>query len=148
MASRDIKAGEQLFFSYCDPEQPASKRRADLAPYGIAQCICSSCVNATPETDDIRTTYHARVAEYERRSLKWKRPGSVPAGTLQELVRYQRAVVEEGFDTEIHYWGQFLPVLIKAYKLSGNTCEAKRLFRMLLRWKNFTMKKEAIEVSE
>ena len=72
MASRDIKAGEQLFFSYCDPEQPASKRRADLAPYGIAQCICSSCVNATPETDDIRTTYHARVAEYERRSLKWK----------------------------------------------------------------------------
>ena len=55
--------------------------------------------------------------------------------------------MEEGFDTEIHHWGQFLPGLIKAYKLSGNTREAKRRFRMFLRWKNFTMKKEAIEAS-
>jgi len=144
MASQDIKAGEQLFLSYCDPEQPASKRGADLAPYGIAQCICCSCVNATPETNNIRTTYRARVAKYERQSLNRNRPGSVPAGTLQQLVGYQRAVAEEAFEAEMHYWEHFLPALIKAYKWSGNTCKAKRLLRRLLGWKDFTMK-EAIE---
>jgi len=55
--------------------------------------------------------------------------------------------VEEDFDTEMHYWEHFLPVLIKAYKWFENTRESKRLLHRLLRWKDFTMKKEAIEAS-
>ena len=147
MASRDIKAGEQLFYSYCSSEQSASKRKTELAPYGIAQCICSSCVNATPETDAIRETYSAQLKEYKRQSLTWERLGKVPAGTIDELLRYQRAVVKEGFDTEDDYWVYFLPVLMKAYRVSGKTRESTRLLQKLLKRRDFLAVKEAIEKS-
>jgi hypothetical protein len=147
MASRDIRAGEQLFYSYCDTEQSASKRKAELAPYGIAQCICSSCVNASPETDSIRETYSAQLKEYKRQSSTWERLGKVPAGTIDELLRYQRAVVKEGLDTEVDYWAYFLPVLIKAYQRSGKTHESTRLVQELLRRRDFMVAKEAIEKS-
>jgi len=147
MASRDIKAGEQLFYSYCSNEQSASNRKAELAPYGIAQCICSSCVNATPETDTIRETYSARLAEYKLQSLTWERLGKVPPGTIDELLRYQRAVVKEGFDTEADYWAYFFPVLIKAYQRSGKTHESTRLLQTLKKRRDFLVAKEAIEKS-
>jgi len=44
LATRDIKSGEQLFYSYCAVDQSASGRKADLAPYGIALCIRSSSI--------------------------------------------------------------------------------------------------------
>jgi disulfide oxidoreductase YuzD len=147
MALWDIRAGEQHFYSYCDTEQSASKcKAAELTPYGIAQCICSSCVNATLETDTIRETYSAQLKEYKQQSLTWER-GKVPAGTIDELLRYQRAMVKEGFDTEVDYWAYFLLVLIKAYQRSGKTHESTRLVQELLRRRDFMVAKEAIEKS-
>ena len=75
---------------YCGTEQSTSDRKAELAPYGITQCICSSCINATPETDTIHETYRSRLEEYKRQSMIWDRSGlgSVPRGTIDELLRY------------------------------------------------------------
>jgi hypothetical protein len=47
-ALRDIKAGEQLFYSYCEPDGNLAHRQAELAPYGFV-CKCPACVNATPK---------------------------------------------------------------------------------------------------
>jgi len=106
LATGDIKSGEQLFYSYCDLEQSASDHRAELAPYGITQCICASCINATPETDALRQNFSARVKEYRRKSIIWERlpvanGWNVPVQTLDELLRYQKAVVKEGLDTRL-----------------------------------------------
>jgi hypothetical protein len=69
-ATRDIKAGEQLFYSYCGINQSASERKVELALYGIT-CACASCVHATPETDALRKTFYARIQEYKTQSLTW-----------------------------------------------------------------------------
>jgi hypothetical protein len=148
-AARDIKAGEQLFYSYCSTGQSAANRKAELAPYGITQCICSSCINATPETDTIRETYRSRLQEYKRQSMIWDRSGlgSVPAGTIDELLRYQRAVLKEGLDAETNYWHVFVPVLATAYQRSGKTREAVEVVQKLMRWMEFKEGMEAMEGS-
>ena len=38
---RDVKAGEQLFYSYCGIKKSASERKAELAPYGITSASVS-----------------------------------------------------------------------------------------------------------
>jgi hypothetical protein len=74
-ATRDIKAGEQLFYSYCAINQSASERKAELAPYGIT-CACASCVHATPETDALRKTFYAHTRNIKRKvSLGTISPG-------------------------------------------------------------------------
>ena len=148
-AARDIKAGEQLFYSYGSTDQSASNRKSELAPYGITQCICSSCINATPETDTIRETYRSRLEEYKRQGMIWDRSGlgSVPEGTIDELLRYQRALVKEGLDTDPNYWDVFVPVLATAYQRSGKTREAIGVVQRLLRWREFKEEMEAMEES-
>ena len=51
-----MKAGEQLFYSYCGVDQPVDERQVELAPYGIV-CSCPACTHTTPETDKLRTEY-------------------------------------------------------------------------------------------
>jgi hypothetical protein len=51
MAGRDIKVGEQIFYSRCPKATSFAERKLALAPYGITNCTCASCANATPETD-------------------------------------------------------------------------------------------------
>ncbi|TFK28251.1 hypothetical protein FA15DRAFT_716641 [Coprinopsis marcescibilis] len=43
LSKRFIKAGEQLFISYCATNIPTPQRQAALKPYGI-QCDCRACV--------------------------------------------------------------------------------------------------------
>jgi hypothetical protein len=82
MSLRGIKVtvGEQLSYSYCGLHQSAADRKAELAPYSTAQCICSSCVNSTPETDNICKTFPPRVMEYNRKSLSGSDSGRFPQG--------------------------------------------------------------------
>jgi hypothetical protein len=147
LSLRDIKAGEQLFYPYCGLHQSAADRKAELALYGIAQCICSPCVNATSETDNIRKTFLARVTQYKTKSVIWERLRKVPPGTLDEMLTYQSAVQKEGLDTDVHYWGYFLPALITAYQCSGRSQAAKQLTQDMLRGHNFIRKKAAFERS-
>ena len=141
MALRDIKAGEQLFYSYCGLHQSAADREAELAPYGIGQCVCSSCVNATSETDNIRKTFPARVTQYKRNSVIWERLGKVPPGTLDEMLSYQSAVLQEGLDTDVNYWAYFMPALIIAYQRSGKPHASIKLIQDAFRWHNFVTQK-------
>ena len=47
-ARRDIKAGDQLFYSYCLAHGNLAERQAELAPYGFVCKCAAACVNATP----------------------------------------------------------------------------------------------------
>jgi len=148
MACRDIKAGEQIFYAYCGILQSAADRKAELAPYGIEQCICASCVNATPETDTLRKTFSARVKEYKSQSVTWERlpkGRKLPAETLDELLRYQKAVVKEGLDVHDDYYTEFLPALSTAFRKSGKPTEEMVAIREFMKWSNFYKKKRAIK---
>jgi len=148
LASRDIKAGEQILYSYCGIQQSAADRKAELAPYGIEQCICTACVNATPETDTLRKTFSARVKEYKSRSVTWERlpkGQKLPAETLDELLRYQKAVVKEGLDIDPDYCTEFLPALSTAFRKSGKPTEEMVVIREFLKWSNYLKEKRSIK---
>ena len=147
MATRDIKSGEQLFYSYCGLDQSVANRKAELAPYGIAQCTCASCVNATPETDAIRQTFSVRVKEYKDKSKVWDRlpttsGRNVPVQTVDELLKYQKAVVKEGLDTHIDYWLDFIPALATAYRWAGRHREGGKVLEGMMRYAQFLQRKE------
>jgi len=152
MASRDIKSGEQLFYSYCGLEQSASDRKAELAPYGITQCICAACANATPETDPIRKTFTARVKEYNKQSMIWERlptanGWNLPLQTVDDLLKYQKALVKEGLHTHNNYWIEFIGALGTAYRWAGMDSEASQLAREMKRWAKYIQEKGAMEKS-
>src|SRR5258705_484014 len=65
-ALRDIKAGEQLYHSYCSEARTKAERQTDLAPYGFS-CNCLACVNATPASDNLRKTFRERVSPLDGR---------------------------------------------------------------------------------
>ena len=54
-ALRDIEAGQQLFYCYCDFFQSTKERQKQLAAFNFV-CQCRACVNTTPESDKLRTT--------------------------------------------------------------------------------------------
>ena len=148
MASRDIKAGEQIFYSYCGMQQSASDRKVELAPYDIAQCICTSCINATPETDALRKTFSARVKEYKSQSVTWERlpkGRKLPVETLDEMLRYQKAVVKEGLNITDNYWTEFTPALATAFRKAGKPTEEMEVIREFMKWSNFMKEKRAIK---
>ena len=148
MASRDIKCGDQIFYSYCGIQQSASERKAELAPYDIAQCICDACVNATPETDALRKTFSVRVKEYKSQSVTWERlpkGQKLPLETLNEMLRYQKAVVKEGLDIKDDYWTEFIPALATAFRKAGKRSEEMVVIREFMRWSNFMKEKRAIK---
>lgn len=60
-ALQDIKAGEQLFTTYCTLLDSAAARASELAPYGI-KCSCGSCVGPRVEASDkLRVSLKTRV---------------------------------------------------------------------------------------
>ncbi|KAF8961403.1 hypothetical protein BDZ97DRAFT_2060107 [Flammula alnicola] len=76
-ASRDIKAGEQMFYSYC-------------GVYPGVICECSACVNATPETDKLRKEIDKRFEIYDLITRK----------DLDEMFRFQEGAVKEGLHSQ------------------------------------------------
>ena len=85
-ATIDIKAGEQLFYAYCDIYQSVAERQLDLASYGIV-CTCPACTHATPETDKLRTEYQKIAMNY---ILEGKRPDRLTSGG----VRFAETVIK------------------------------------------------------
>ena len=96
-AVRDIKAGEQLFYSYCRPTNLA-QRKAELAPYDFI-CQCPACLNATPETDELRDTFTSRIAPLK--SLIEN--ASFDEATLTEAIKLEKEMVKEGLDVEFEF---------------------------------------------
>jgi len=115
-ALRDIKAGEQLFYSYCEPDSNLEQRRAEIAPYGFV-CECPACVNATPETDKPRNTFWTQIALFE------KKVASSSAGLGETGV--ENAVVKEGLDAEFQFV-TLLKVICLAYVKLGNMTDSAK----------------------
>ncbi|KIM38871.1 hypothetical protein M413DRAFT_75533 [Hebeloma cylindrosporum] len=150
-AMRDIKAGEQLFYSYCPGERSASERKALLeTSYGIEQCICAACINATPETDALRKTFHARVQEYSTTCAALLRLPKFPVEFLDDLLRYQRAVFEEGLDWSEKYSTALLPTLIAAYRRASrlNDPEAAKVVQDMVRLTALLKYRKTVESSQ
>ena len=107
-ATWDIKAGEQLFYSYCGINQSSSKRKAELTAYGIT-CACTSCIHITPKTNALCKMFYTCIQEYKTQSLTWNDFPMFPMEILEDLLRYQRApVVKEGLNNDFHYYLEFL----------------------------------------
>jgi hypothetical protein len=149
MASRDIKSGEQLFYTYCNLLTTAAERKLSLAPYGITNCTCASCTNATPETDALRTNFHTRVREYLSRSVAWNSNGDSPdKSTLDEMFEFQKAVIKEGLHTQSDYWHYFMVALIVACKLAKMENELVTSMRKLQKFSIYNEAKVALMDSE
>jgi hypothetical protein len=53
----------------------------------------------------------------------WRLLLKFPVEILDGLLRYQRAVLKEGLDTDNKYWLVFLPTLITAYRMADRDNE-------------------------
>ncbi|KAF9546661.1 SET domain-containing protein [Agrocybe pediades] len=117
-AEKDIAAGEQLFYSYCDLNVPASVRKSQLAPYGVV-CKCLSCINATPASDKIRTEFEQRVKD----SPKWV---TNARANIHLALKLRQDMIDEGLEGTTEY-ACCLQVLCGMYMLMGETVKFQRI---------------------
>ncbi|KAF8963506.1 hypothetical protein BDZ97DRAFT_1661641 [Flammula alnicola] len=118
-ATKDIKAGEQVFYSYASVFQGVAARRRELAPYGVI-CECPACVNATPETDKFREEMRLRINKYDRDGRTWI-GGKVPTRKdLEEMLQFQEAVIKEGLQSQQIYALLFAVIQTAYWKLGMN----------------------------
>lgn len=103
----DIKAGEELFYSYCGPTQPVADRQRELAPYGIV-CSCPACKHATPETDKLRTEYKKIAMGYILKNFNGG--GATTSGkqrvtesAIEPVIKFKDALIREG----LHYTSEY-----------------------------------------
>ncbi|KIM41185.1 hypothetical protein M413DRAFT_11349 [Hebeloma cylindrosporum] len=102
-ANRDIKAGEEIFYSYTDIYVPAAERPKELEPYDFT-CACTACSLATPESDKFRQTSarHMKILETLYQALKARDIEAdngmqmVRNNILPNLLEFRRKLREEG----------------------------------------------------
>ncbi|PPR03555.1 hypothetical protein CVT26_006097 [Gymnopilus dilepis] len=92
----DIKAGQELFYSFCETNVSAAERRKKLAPYGIT-CHCDACEHATKQTDKLRQEYQSKTSRLLR-ALNWqRREGKKVAQTaIDPIIKLKDALAKEG----------------------------------------------------
>lgn len=98
IAVRDIKKGEQIFYSYTDIYQPAVARQQDVSKYGF-RCTCKACTGDTSEIDKFRTTLSETLAKlyaYQKRIL---RNPLVTEKALDPVYRFKADAIKAGVDT-------------------------------------------------
>ena len=123
-ATRDIKAGEQLLYSYCAADRSLAARRTELAPYSFV-CKCPACVNATPETDKLRTTFKAQIQAFRNTVLN----SQINPTVLKKALTLEKAMIKEGLDTEFPFvW--LLEVISVSYEKLGKVKEGAN-YRLL-----------------
>ena len=98
-ALQDVKPGEQLFYAYCSTNGTLAQRQAEIAPYGFV-CKCPACVNATPETDKLRSTYETQIALI---TTMVGGSSKINEATLEDAVRLEKDMVNEGLDIDYHF---------------------------------------------
>lgn len=109
----DIKAGEQLFYGYCEVEQPVADRQLNLAPYGIV-CSCPACTHATPETDKLRTEFRKIAMDYiVNKNWIWNKATSgrvrhVAESAIEPLMQFKDALIKEG----LHYTSEYKSMIL------------------------------------
>ena len=51
LARRPIKAGEELFVTYVNPEMGVRARRKELHAWGFGDCLCARCVQEAKQLE-------------------------------------------------------------------------------------------------
>jgi hypothetical protein len=103
-AGRAIKAGEEMFTSYCNPFASTAERQEYLSRYGF-KCTCAACTTADPEADRLRVELPEHQKEVEDDLELWLNDISLPddyvinrilslmemleKANLQATIRYQ-----------------------------------------------------------
>ncbi|KAF9474385.1 SET domain-containing protein [Pholiota conissans] len=122
----DIKAGEQIFYPYCNIEASVAVRRRQLAPYGIV-CECRVCTNATPESDKFREEYRSSTVELFAQAQQVMTGKSWPTNDeFRELLIFQKAAIEEGLHAVSAYQG-ILGALTFAHMGRGHVAKVQEL---------------------
>jgi len=121
-AIRDIKAGEQLFYTYCSARSSVADRQTELAPYGFV-CKCPACVNATPETDKLRDSFASRIVLFK--VLVESPTANLNLSAVEEAVKLEKNMTKEGLDSEVLFL-TLLRAICLAYEKLGKLEESER----------------------
>jgi len=142
-AVRDIKSGEEIFYSYTGVQAPAAKHRKALKPYGFT-CACKACSLATPESDKFRqnSSKHIQILETLFRSLiEHDRKHNNGMQSLRETIlpnvlKFRRKLKEEGLDAMAGPYLSSTILLRDLYSRLGVTegPEYQSLMRDLATW--------------
>ena len=97
VAVRDIKAGQQLFVSYCQLDQSVNERRRQLSPYGFV-CQCKACVDATSESDKVREEWEDRLRKIVDEKAELFANPRFDSRSIGPLLKLERDIVKEGLD--------------------------------------------------
>ncbi|KAG6917993.1 hypothetical protein DXG01_017003 [Tephrocybe rancida] len=109
-AVRPIKAGEEIFISYCEIAVPKAERQASLRPYGF-QCTCTACTD--PGSDALL----ARI----KRSTEVIHPNSLDADTLnawlQDNIRWIKIIQDAKWECLNDYFIHLMQATRRARRL-------------------------------
>ena len=106
LALRDIKPGQQLSYSYCQPHRSAKERQRQLATYGF-ECTCKACVNATPASDKLREEMETRIQKIYDEKEEMLADPQFNVRSLDPLLKFEKQLEKEGLD-----FGDKFPLLV------------------------------------
>ncbi|KAJ3923324.1 hypothetical protein F5877DRAFT_63419 [Lentinula edodes] len=120
VATRDIKAGEEILTMYCGLEVPKAERHRNLLPYGIDPCRCQACET----TDQIGSDQRRKsICSFDMIGAK----NLPPRDALKELARLVNLIEKEklhfldSYAVALHwmayFWGKLNQKAISQKKL-------------------------------
>lgn len=117
---RDIRKGDQFFYSYCSVLERASKRAKTLQRYAF-ECTCKACVAPTFKSDQIREGIKRRVEkivnEFKLPKCR-KKPSLFRLRVLCPALEVLAAMDDEGIqDTE--EYSALLNIICNGYQALG-----------------------------
>lgn len=129
---QNIKAGEQLFYCYCQVNRSVKERQRQLAAYGFV-CQCKACVNATPESDRLREEVEYRLCKTIGGIEEMFANPRFGIRSLDPLLELEKDIVKEGLD-----FGQtfvnLLSIILRAYDKIGVTAKEIEYFNKVNRY--------------
>ncbi len=112
VATRNIEAGQQLFFCYRELKRSAKERQRQLlAMYGFV-CQCKACVNATPESDKLQEEMNVRIEKITEEAEEMFANPQFNIRSLDSWVKLEKEIIKEGLDFGDH----FVVLLHKIYE--------------------------------
>ncbi|KAJ2923994.1 hypothetical protein H1R20_g13105, partial [Candolleomyces eurysporus] len=126
-ATRDIKAGSQIFTSYTSINKTKAERQVELEPYGI-QCTCRACINATPQSDKLRKVCKTMIANWKKQCTEvWVKDPNLKESVLKPILETKRRMEEEGLDDAQTDYYSLYEIMLRVYKRVGNEKKAKEI---------------------
>ncbi|KAF9532797.1 hypothetical protein CPB83DRAFT_846383 [Crepidotus variabilis] len=122
---KDIKAGDELFYCYCNIRGTAAERQAFLNPsYGFV-CVCPSCVNATLASDELHSGFASEASRLGDLFPENKREKeAVDRTVLESMIELEKRMIEEGLEGEFSF-DQLLLIIGMGYKSLGMLAEGE-----------------------